>query len=227
MPRPSIFFFSPKSFPSIKKKHPKDPPNQAETFDHNGDGKIDDNDLLFAVTLRSDTPDRPLIIPNDDNNHVAVFFQDDWRVRSNFSLNLGVRYEIDSDVKNLSGVKDLNPIILPFLSGKRSRDKNNFGPRVGFNWSTTSGRTSVHGGYGIYYDRVTLEIQSLERGLDGRSLAIDVRAGNVFFWTRTQASFLHLRRRFRIPSPGLSFLAQEQAASTSSITRCRIRWCNR
>ncbi len=39
----------------------------------------------------------------------------------------------------------------------------------------------MHGGYGIYYDRVTLEIQSLERGLDGRALPIEVRAGNVFF----------------------------------------------
>ena len=40
---------------------------------------------------------------------------------------------------------------------------------------------SVHGGYGIYYDRITLEIMSLERGLDGRTLPIEVRAGNVFF----------------------------------------------
>ena len=39
----------------------------------------------------------------------------------------------------------------------------------------------MHGGYGIYYDRMTLEIQSLERGLDGRALPIEVRAGNVFF----------------------------------------------
>jgi hypothetical protein len=39
----------------------------------------------------------------------------------------------------------------------------------------------VHGGYGIYYDRITLEIMSLERGLDGRTLPIEVRAGNVFF----------------------------------------------
>ena len=47
--------------------------------------------------------------------------------------------------------------------------------------STANGRTSVHGGYGIYYDRIVLEIISLERGLDGRALPIEVRAGNVFF----------------------------------------------
>src|SRR5678815_3018560 len=75
----------------------------------------------------------------------------------------------------------LNPIILPFLTGTRGRDINNFGPRFGFNYSAKDGRTSIHGGYGIYYDRVTLEIQSLERGLDGRALPIEVRAGNLFF----------------------------------------------
>lgn len=150
-------------------------------FDHNGDGHIDDNDLLFAVTLRSATPDRPLVLPDADNTHLAFFIQDNWRVHPQLALNLGLRYELDTDVKNVSRTDELNPIIRPFLSGSRHRDKNNFGPRVGFNWATSDLRTSIHGGYGIYYDRVTLEIQSLERGLDGRALAIEVRAGNVFF----------------------------------------------
>jgi len=97
------------------------------------------------------------------------------------TLNLGLRYEVDSDVKNVSRVNELNPLILPFLKGTRSRDKNNFAPRVGFNYSTRDGSTSIHAGYGIYYDRVTLEIQTLERGLDGRALPVEVRAGNVFF----------------------------------------------
>jgi len=150
-------------------------------FDRNGDGRVDDNDLLFAVTLRSGVPDRSLLLPDTDNTYFAAFFHDDWRVHQQLTLNLGLRYELDTDVKNVSRVDELNPLILPFLSGERKRDKNNFAPRVGFNFSTKDMRTSIHGGYGIYYDRVTLEIQTLERGLDGRALPVEVRAGNLFF----------------------------------------------
>jgi Carboxypeptidase regulatory-like domain/TonB dependent receptor len=151
------------------------------TFDHNGDGQINDNDLLFAVTLRSAFPDRALVIPDADNKYFAIYAQDDWRVTPNLTLNLGLRYELDTDVKNVSRINEINPLVQPFLRGTRSSDRNNFGPRVGFNYSLNEGRTAIHGGYGIYYDRVTLEIQSLERGLDGRALPIVVRAGNVFF----------------------------------------------
>ncbi|MDQ3665507.1 MAG: TonB-dependent receptor [Acidobacteriota bacterium] len=150
-------------------------------FDRNGDGRVDDNDLVFAVTLRSGFPDRPLILPNTNNTYFAAFIQDDWRVHPQLTLNLGLRYELDTDVKNVSRTSELNPLILPFLKGQRTRDKNNFAPRVGFNYSTADTRTSFHGGYGIYYDRVTLQIQTLERGLDGRALPVEVRAGNLFF----------------------------------------------
>jgi hypothetical protein len=150
-------------------------------FDRNGDGRVDDDDLLFAVTLRSGRPDRDLVIGDANNVHLAGFVQDDWRVHPRLSLNLGVRYEVDTDVNNMSRVDQLNPLVLPFVNGPRRRDMNNVGPRLGFNWSTADSHLSVHGGYGIYYDRVTLEIESLERGLDGRALPIEVRAGNVFF----------------------------------------------
>jgi Carboxypeptidase regulatory-like domain len=150
-------------------------------FDRNGDGRVDDNDLLFAVTLRSGNPTQGLLIPNANSTYLSGFIQDDWRVRPQFILNMGLRYELDTDVKNISRTNQLNPIILPFLNGKRGRDKNNFGPRIGFNYSAKDGRTSIHGGYGIYYDRITLEVQSLERGLDGRALPIEVRAGPLLF----------------------------------------------
>ncbi len=148
-------------------------------FDRNGDGVVNDKDVLFAVGLRSAFPTRPLILPNADNNYVAAYFQDDWHVRPQLTINLGLRYEVDTDVKNVGRVSELNPLILPFLHGTRGPDANNLGPRVGFNWGSRGGKVSVHGGYGIYYDRVTLEIQSLERGLDGRALPIEVHAGNA------------------------------------------------
>jgi Carboxypeptidase regulatory-like domain len=150
-------------------------------FDANGDGVVDDNDLLFAVTLRSGFPDRDLDLKNCDSTHLAGFVQDDWRVTRELTLNLGLRYELDSNVKNISGYGNLNPITLPFLAGERKKDMNNWGPRIGFNLANKAGDLSVHGGYGIYYDRVTLEIISLERGLDGRALPIEVRAGNLLF----------------------------------------------
>jgi hypothetical protein len=150
-------------------------------FDATGDGQVNDNDLLFAVTLRSGKPKQDLEIPDADNTHAAFFIQDDWRVRSNLTINLGLRYELDTDVKNIARYDEINPIVQPFLKGDRGKDLNNWGPRIGFNWSTPTGKSSLHGGYGIYFDRITLQIQSLERGLDGRALPIEVRAGNLFF----------------------------------------------
>jgi hypothetical protein len=150
-------------------------------FDRNGDGVVDDKDLLFAVAIRSAVPDRNLIIPNADNNHVAGYFHDDWRIHPQLTLNMGMRYEIDSDVNDVGHYSQINPILLPFLHGTRHKDKNNFGPRIGFNLANSAGNLSLHGGYGIYYDRVTLEIVSLERGLDGRALPINVSLGSANF----------------------------------------------
>ncbi|MGH9309903.1 MAG: TonB-dependent receptor [Vicinamibacterales bacterium] len=151
-------------------------------FDHTGDGRIDDNDLLFAVTLRSGKPDHALVLPDSDNTHVAAFVQDDWSVSDRLQLNLGLRYELDTEVNNQGRAGELNPIVLPFVTGERRRDINNLAPRIGFAWTPANDDDLlVRGGYGVYYDRVVLQIQSLERGLDGRALPIEVRAGNVFF----------------------------------------------
>ena len=59
-------------------------------FDRNSDGRVDDDDLLFAVTLRSGRPDSDLVIPDADSVHLAGYVQDDWRVHPRLSLNLGV-----------------------------------------------------------------------------------------------------------------------------------------
>ena len=151
------------------------------TRDRNGDGRIDDNDIPIGVTIRSAAPVRPPVVPDVDNNYFAFYIQDDWKVRPNFTLNLGLRYELDTNTKNVNDFDGINPIVRPFLPGDRKRDKNNFGPRIGFNWDPwSSGRTSIHGGYGIYYDRIVLEVPLLERLLDGRVLGLDVRLGSEF-----------------------------------------------
>ena len=150
-------------------------------FDLNRDGRVDDDDLLFAVTLRSGKPDQNLLLDDCSSSYISGFVQDDWRVTPQLTLNVGLRYELDSDVKNISGYADTNPIVQAFYQGDRGRDLDNFGPRLGFAWTNRRGMLQLHGGFGLYYDRVTLEIISLERGLDGRALPIEVRAGNVFF----------------------------------------------
>jgi hypothetical protein len=77
------------------------------------------------------------------------FLQDDWKVNSRLTLNLGMRYEYqrNPDPINVNAA-------LPQTANKVS-DKNNFGPRIGFAYDLTGdGKTSVRGGWGLYYGRV-------------------------------------------------------------------------
>lgn len=156
----------------------------AEDFaarDRNGDGRADDNDIPVVLAIRSVAPRRPPTVPDVDNHYFVWYVQDDWKVRPNFTLNIGLRYELDTNTKNINNFDDINPIIRPLLSGGRSRrrDNNNLGPRFGFNWDPwNDGRTSIRGGYGIYYDRIVLEVPLLERLLDGRALPLEVREGS-------------------------------------------------
>jgi outer membrane receptor protein involved in Fe transport len=156
----------------------------AEDFaarDRDRNGQVNDNDIPVVLTIRSVAPSRPPTVPDVDNNYFAFYVQDDWKLRPNLTLNLGLRYELDTNTKNLKNFDEINPIVRPFLRGERSRDVNNFAPRVGFSWDPWGdGRTSIRGGYGIYFDRVVLEVPLLERLLDGRALPLEVRAGSEF-----------------------------------------------
>ena len=89
---------------------------------------------------------------------LAFFAQDDWRVSPRLTLNLGLRYEYEKFPQPFL----VNPA-LP-QTANRPSDKNNFGPRIGFAVDASGdGKTSVRGGYGIYYGRIngTIIINSL------------------------------------------------------------------
>jgi hypothetical protein len=88
----------------------------------------------------------------------AFFAQDDWRVTPRLTLNLGLRWEYEQFPEPFL----VNPA-LP-QTGNRPSDKNNFGPRIGFAADLSGdGKTSLRGGYGIYYGRIngTIIINSL------------------------------------------------------------------
>ena len=77
------------------------------------------------------------------------FIQDDWRMTPRFTLNLGLRYEYQRNPDPVAP----NPL-LPQTNNKVD-DRNNFGPRVGFAYDVTGdAKTSLRGGWGLYYGRV-------------------------------------------------------------------------
>ena len=89
---------------------------------------------------------------NPDLNELGLFVQDDWRVSPKFTLNLGLRY----DLQDMADPTVNNPSAALAAAGLNTttpvRDRNNFGPRFGFSYAFND-KTVMRGGYGIFFGR--------------------------------------------------------------------------
>ncbi len=104
-------------------------------------------------------------IPNDRKfllDNWSTYFQDNWRIKPNLTLRLGLKWEYFSPLKEQSDLQ-LLPVIsgnarttllsktgtLDFVKGGfYNKDLNNFGPSIGLAWDPfKNGKTSVRAGY--------------------------------------------------------------------------------
>jgi len=101
-----------------------------------------------------------------DLKAIYWYVNDTWKVRSNLSLNIGVRYEYTgipygwtqmslNSLASVPGVLDI---------GTPKAPKNGFMPRVGFSWSPGGNQnTAIRGGFGMSYDVLYDNIGTLSR----------------------------------------------------------------
>jgi len=111
-----------------------------------------------------------------NNRQVGLYLQDDWSPTPRLTLNLGVRWDYESDMMNYDYVTpkiavdtlrryndslptplDLNRYIA--TGDSRKPFYGAFQPRLGFSYAfDKDSRTTIFGGWGIYYDRVMFDI---------------------------------------------------------------------
>ena len=112
----------------------------------------------------------------ENNTQVGLYIQDDWSPSQRLTINAGIRWDFESNMFNTDYVTPQNVIDtltryndqLPtpldldrFISTGDSRSPfyGAFQPRIGFSYALDSeNRTTIFGGFGIYYDRSIFDV---------------------------------------------------------------------
>jgi hypothetical protein len=97
-------------------------------------------------------------------NGFAAFLQDDWRIKPTVTVNLGLRYEVTTVMKeannligNFDPVKGLQQVGMG-INAPFNGDHNNFSPRIGIAWDVRGdGKTVVRAGASILYEQFSLD----------------------------------------------------------------------
>ncbi len=153
----------------------------------------------FFQTFSNGFPDSTIGLSNQQYN---LFLADQIRIRPNFTLTLGLRYELNTvpeekyrriestfnspevrqfiDLeRSLTGSEFGQPVsgFDTFLSGRTKiyqTDANNIAPHIAFAWDPFgTGKTSIRAGYGIYYDQILGAVISQSRNVFPRFLTVN------------------------------------------------------
>jgi hypothetical protein len=147
-------------------------------FDYFGSGGIGSLNSYadFLLGIPFDYTQGAKAPSNIRTKNTYLFAQDEWHASRNLVLTLGLRYEYstpksDTEGRSFSVIPGLQsrrfvnaPTGLVFPGdpgapkGTNFPNKTNFAPRVGFAWDPTgSGKTSLRGGFGMFYDILKAE----------------------------------------------------------------------
>jgi hypothetical protein len=120
------------------------------------------SDFLRAIPRRFDILlEGGFESPRDLRQHLlGGYFQDNWRVKSNLTLNLGLRYEfasvpreVNGKISNLVNFNDSDVTVGVLYKNPTAKS---FSPRVGVVWAPNDGKTSIRGGFGVFYEHPML-----------------------------------------------------------------------